>query len=79
MLEWIAATGLRLPHRIQPGDLHRIDDLRAEGAQVAERAAKHVVDFAVEGRRVVRLAQHAEARAVQTVAPGATRRNAPTT
>ena len=67
VLELIAAAALRAPQHIEVRDGDRIDHLGAEIAQLADRAAKHVVDLSIERRRVVRLMQHAEARASETV------------
>ena len=72
VLELIAAAALRARISSRPGDLDRIDDLGAEIAQLAERAAEDRVDVAIERRRVVGLMQHADARALQAV--GAQRR-----
>ena len=68
VLELVAAAGLRAAHLVQPLDRHRIDDLGAQISQLAERAAKYRIDVAIERRRVVGLMQHAEPRALQTVA-----------
>src|SRR5213593_851583 len=68
VLELIAAAALRAPQIIEPGDRDRIDDLCPEVPQFAERAAKDRVDLLVERRRVVRLMQDAEPRALQPFA-----------
>jgi hypothetical protein len=63
-LNWLQPPPLRAPHLVEPGNLHRIDDFRAERAKLAERAFEYRVDAAVQRRRVVGLVQDADARAL---------------
>ena len=68
----LIATSARRARRVERVDhhgRHRIDHLGAQIAELTERAAKHLVDFTVERRRVVRLVQDAEAGPLQAVLP----------
>ena len=67
VLELVAAAALSAPRRVETGDFDRVDHLRADVAQLADRTGEHTLHFAVERRRVVRLMEDAEPRAFESI------------
>src|SRR5439155_19936272 len=68
VLDLVRPASVRSPQRVEIVDRNRIDALGAEIPQFADRALKYRFDLPVERRGVVRLMEHPEPRAFQSVA-----------